>query len=46
MEVQAEVSMRSRGVRRLDTRRVSMLPNSPGIWKIVFNLKQELSAGN
>jgi len=45
MEVQAEVVMQSRGAKRLDIRRVSMLPDSPGIWKVVFNLKQELSAG-
>jgi hypothetical protein len=45
MEVSAEVTMTSRGVRRLSSRFVKMLPESPGIWKVVINLKQELSAG-
>ena len=42
VEIQPEVITRTGGRRRLETRNLRMIPETPGIWRVTFNLKQEL----
>lgn len=43
LEIQPEVITKGGGRRRLEPRNVAMMPDNPGIWKVTFDLKKELT---
>jgi hypothetical protein len=46
LEIDAEVITKGGGRRRLEPRNVAMIPDHPGIWKVTFDLKKELTGSH